>query len=333
MNTNPTIFIVSSERSGSNLLRVLLGNHSKLEAPIATHLLDYFRPIINKYHPISNNFNALLDDMLTMVNHKFSDWKIDSNNLNNILRTNNTKVLSLIIAYDILHKAKAEKENKAYYVIKDNHLHNHIDIILSHYKNPYFIHLYRDPRDHVTSWLKKPIYMFTPYQIVRKWKNEQKKCINLIQSGINMFPVKYEDLISNPKQIMTNVFNYVNLDWEESILNTNSDKNAKDAKKYIFWENISKPILKDNKENYLSFLSKEDICLVETLCQEEMKYLGYDFQSKLNYSFHKSKLFPLKEKYATWKLKRNSISFRQKELKLLTDRLSVWNKIKNKKIN
>ncbi|MBK7482140.1 MAG: sulfotransferase [Flavobacteriales bacterium] len=34
------IFLVGSERSGSNLLRSLIGNHSMVEAPTAPHFFD-----------------------------------------------------------------------------------------------------------------------------------------------------------------------------------------------------------------------------------------------------------------------------------------------------
>ena len=41
---NDPIFIMSSERSGSNLLRILLSNHSRLAAPVAAQLLPIFMP-------------------------------------------------------------------------------------------------------------------------------------------------------------------------------------------------------------------------------------------------------------------------------------------------
>lgn len=38
------IFLIGSERSGTNLLRVLLGNHSRISAPPPIHILDLLRP-------------------------------------------------------------------------------------------------------------------------------------------------------------------------------------------------------------------------------------------------------------------------------------------------
>jgi len=42
MLTMKKIFLIGSERSGTNLLRVLLGNHSRISAPPPIHLLDLF---------------------------------------------------------------------------------------------------------------------------------------------------------------------------------------------------------------------------------------------------------------------------------------------------
>ena len=43
------IILLVSERSGSNLLRTLIGNHSDISAPIAPHLLHVFYNIKQLY--------------------------------------------------------------------------------------------------------------------------------------------------------------------------------------------------------------------------------------------------------------------------------------------
>ena len=72
------IVLLASERSGSNLLRTLLGNHSDISAPIAPHLIKIFYPIKHYYLDLSSKVNNknLFCDMLQIVNHPFSNWKL-----------------------------------------------------------------------------------------------------------------------------------------------------------------------------------------------------------------------------------------------------------------
>lgn len=65
------IIILASERSGTNLLRTLLGNHKHICAPVAPHFFDAFRPNIHLYGDLNKATNAekLLDHMIRLSNH------------------------------------------------------------------------------------------------------------------------------------------------------------------------------------------------------------------------------------------------------------------------
>ena len=77
MNDSP-IFIMSSERSGSNLLRILLGNHSNISGPAAHQLLQTFYSQIPYYSPLSHRENLinLFEDFMAIVNHPYHSWNI-----------------------------------------------------------------------------------------------------------------------------------------------------------------------------------------------------------------------------------------------------------------
>lgn len=54
------IILLASERSGSNLFRTLLGNHSNISSPIVPHLITIFYPIkhyyLNLMHKSKNKY-------------------------------------------------------------------------------------------------------------------------------------------------------------------------------------------------------------------------------------------------------------------------------------
>ena len=75
-----------------------------------------------------------------------------------------------------------------------------------------FVYLYRDPRDQVASWLRTPVHLHTPYAAIQKWKLEQDQCLHLLHFyGLDMFLVKYEDLISNTESFSSNLLNYLDM--------------------------------------------------------------------------------------------------------------------------
>jgi hypothetical protein len=43
------VIFLASERSGTNLLRTLLGNHPDIDAPVAPHFLDAFNESVGLY--------------------------------------------------------------------------------------------------------------------------------------------------------------------------------------------------------------------------------------------------------------------------------------------
>ena len=54
------IMILASERSGTNLLRTLLGNHNDISAPVAPHFFDAFKETIHLYGDLNINKLAVL---------------------------------------------------------------------------------------------------------------------------------------------------------------------------------------------------------------------------------------------------------------------------------
>jgi len=73
------IIILTSERSGTNLLRVLLGKHKHISAPVAPHFFDSFSQYLHNYSNLKHHKNLvlLLDHMIRLANHYYHDWKLN----------------------------------------------------------------------------------------------------------------------------------------------------------------------------------------------------------------------------------------------------------------
>lgn len=274
------ITLVASERSGSNLLRTLIGKHKNICAPIAPHLMTEFYDVRRYYGDLreQNNSYELLEDMLKIANHPHHDWKLDVD-LNQL----SGKVKSVIQARDLLYLKKSKQDGKSHYCSKGINAFSFIDPLRAELKNIKFIYLVRDPRDHVASWMRRPIDIFSPYDAILKWKSEQECMIDAITTkSMECLLVKYEDLIENTENTMTTVLEHIGIEIDPNCFST--DKKNKESNRNPYWENLSKPIMRNNKGKYRQQLSKENILIIESIAKNEMKYFGYDFCTKADWN-------------------------------------------------
>ena len=320
------IVIVASERSGTNLLRVLLGKHKEISAPVAVHFFNTFRPSIKAYGDLSvkNNAALLVNHFLRSANHVYTDWNLHINVNETITKYN---IESFPTAFDAIHRAYAENEDKLHYVVKDNDMFEHFDLMTKLHDDgeTFYIHLYRDPRDHIVSWLQTPLFLHTPYDIAIKWRDEQKK-IRETKHTVKMFNVSYESLIQNTQEVITSLLNYLNIIVDPNCFTT--DKGNKESKRNELWRNLSKPVLKDNKNNYHGVLSKKDLRIVETICKTEMSELGYTFDTDANWKDY----FSVYEKNTLPKRRiqsmRKNKEFFNKKMKDLQSKLDLLTELK-----
>lgn len=322
------IVILASERSGTNLLRVLLGNHSEIHAPVAVHFFNIFNNIRHYYGDLENNGNAekLLEHFLLSANHPYTKWELNATASDIVKKY---KINSFEKAFDAIYTEQAQMNKKMHYVIKDNDMfnfiHNTEKLNISQNK-VFYIHLHRDPRDHIVSWLKTPLFLHTPFDIAQKWNKEQNQIMKS-KSNINYIDLKYEDLISHTSQEMTRVLNFIGFKIDENCFQT--DETNEESKRNEMWKNLSVPIIRDNKKKYLKSLNKKELKIIETICFENMKKLGYEFETEANWKdyfklYEKVILPRIREKSRT----ENKLFFNEK-MGDLSSKLELLEKIRN----
>lgn len=291
------IILLASERSGSNLLRTLLGNHSNISAPVAPHLIKLFYPIKHYYLNLTrkNNNEILMQDMLQVVNHPLSNWKLKLEY--NHKEIESLEIYSVVRMMDYIYKKEAERNQKEYYCSKGINTFRFINQIRKESPTLKFIYLVRDPRDVVASFMKQESSLNSSYDAILQWKNQQKLLIDAKKdSQFSCITINYEDLISDTSTIMDKIMLELGLPpdskcYETSSLNQESTRST-------YWKNLSQPIMVQNRNKFMEELSEEDILIIETIAKDEMKEYGYSPVSNQD-----------------WKITRESINFinRQKQ--------------------
>ncbi len=273
---------MSSERSGSNLLRVLLSNHPNIHSAPAPHFLKIFHTIISSYGDLSDrgNVETLFFDMANFVSDEGTAWntKFDFKTLYEEFRPK-----SFLDCFHLFYTVNTRESGKQRFVVKENNLFDFAFQLVHYYGSPKFIYLYRDPRDYAASWMRLSHNTLTPYAAAVRWAYEQEKCLELMDGfGLKAFPVKYEELITDTAQVMSGVLRHLEEPDTDLCCQVDTRKTACFAWNES-WANIAQPVLKNNSGRYRFFLKKKDILIIESAAKAPMLKLGYALETRADW--------------------------------------------------
>lgn len=300
-----SLCILTSERSGSNLLRKMLGEHSLICAPSPPHLWSHLTRNLPYYGTLDNesNLKKLVSDAIAMTNSKDSplNWNYDFN-VDQIYQAVKVKNLTGVIG--ALYETYTNYKNKKIWVTKEVNLFNHVHQIRDVYPETKFIFLCRDGRDVACSTKKVPILEQHIYAIANQWREEQLKFIQIYQDFItrNLIKlVRYEDLIDSPPSKLQEICSFIGIDFEPQMLSFYQNKQTQQEVEQIVninWKNLLQPVIKDNKGKFLKELSSLEIEIFETIAADALEILGYPLVSNYRQSLGRLEkwIYPLQNK-------------------------------------
>lgn len=278
-SVTPPIFILSSERSGSNLLRIrITQNQQAYFGPAPAHFFKHLYYSQAFYGNLADdkNFKALVEDAINLTVEHFSPWDVQFDidaiieEYDQLYQYRN----SILIGHHLMLKY-ARLKGYSSYVCKDNHLFEFGLAILKYIPDAKFIYLYRDPRDYYLSQMKRT-QQKTSYEICKMWKREQLQCLSLGEElrPEQLMRISYENMVADEKGQIEQLLEFLNVSSEEQVNNVRSvlTKAASDTED---WKNINKPTIKDNFNKYKKELSTKKIDFIEAICWDEMLLLGY----------------------------------------------------------
>lgn len=273
------IFMVGEQRSGSNLLRLILNESSSVAAPHPPHILQRFMPLLPLYGDLNNktSFKKLIEDVCRLVELNPVPWDKVKLSRKEILKRCDEK--SLIAVYGAVMDLYAEAHGATAWMCKSMQNIQWADEINRYFDNPKYIYLYRDPRDVTLSFTKAVIGEKHPYFIAEQWNKLQTLCISqLIQQGKEtVFPISYEKLLEDPETIVKELCDFLNITFSKKMLDFHTSKEAeRSAKSSSLWENLSQPIKTNNSKKFLKELTTYQIKIIESIAGKVMDTLGYE---------------------------------------------------------
>ena len=255
----PFIFLFSSERSGSNLLSSIIGNHSACSFSVPTHLFRLLYLQESKYR----DNKKLLADTKAIFDVKLGFWENE-----------NVKIAGSSIA-DVLKNLYHQKSKVI--VVKELYAYKYFKKLNKDFFNSKIIYLVRDPRDVFVSIKKLPNLQTDIREFARNWSEEQTRSLNIFEElNIDYLVIKYEELISDPSSTALKVCKYLNLNFEEGMLDYHMNQSSRNQSKQLMaWQNLDKPVMVSNTQNFYRFLSSSDVALIEEITGNQLAKFGY----------------------------------------------------------
>ncbi|MEN8249431.1 MAG: sulfotransferase [Bacteroidota bacterium] len=285
-----SIQIIGTQRSGSNLLRLILNQYDEISAPHPPHVLKTFASLLPYYNDlkVEENFNLLANDITDFVNANPVPWNVNQIQAKELIRRSRNQ--SLLGLYETLYVIKAEQDNAVIWCCKSMFNEYYAREIEDEGIRPFYIYLYRDGRDVAASFKRAIIGHKHIYHIASKWLKDQERAL-LVKEYVGdarFCMIKYEELISNPEKVLKSLSTKLRLPYSPKLLDYyESSESQRTASSGEMWKNVAKPIISDNTGKYRTELSDDEILMFENIAGKMVVKLGYP----LNYTQESQKTY------------------------------------------
>lgn len=224
----PTVFILSSPRSGSTLFRTMLAGHPELNAPPELHLLGH--------NSLKSRERFFVDTNSTwrvygLVQTLASQMRMTEDQAFALLSKLTDKDLPVCRVYELIHSSSSKPVlvDKTPFIIRSKAT---LDQAEQMFNEPKYIHLVRHPGAVIES-LERMRNVINLNQgedgkdrLSRlknsedNWRAQNRNVQEFLSglSGERRTKVLYEDLVSDPPSVMLEVAKFIGVDYDDSML-------------------------------------------------------------------------------------------------------------------
>jgi hypothetical protein len=283
-NANPAapIFLICSERSGSNLISSIVGEHPDVYAHPPYHLgrdLIMRLPDVVAGGVSSGAFRVLRENAVARVaKYRGED---EAGRLDRWL-SSQTRISPRAIARFVYQEMPTAARGK-HALIKENNAHQMLPFLVDCFPDAKFIFQVRDPRDFLLSAVaRRKRWLGNKFGSVRNalnvWRDDQLG--GLVAYGLlgpeRVFLQRYEDLVGRFDETVGALCAFLGLNFDERMHKFHEADHAQQlAVKGGPRENLAKPLMTENFRKYKKDLSSGRIKMVEAHVGDLMDRFGY----------------------------------------------------------
>jgi hypothetical protein len=272
--------MIGTQRSGSNLLRLMLNQLPEVAAPHPPHILQRLMPMVPGYGDlnVAANFEHLVEDVCRLVELNPVPWEGLSLDRREIAQRCSER--SLVAVFGAVYDALASAWGKPTWCCKSLANINFLTEIEDYFRDDArYIYLYRDGRDVALSFRKAVVGEKHYYHIAREWAAAQQLALGMREriGPSRFFSVRYEDITTSPERTMRRLCDFLGYRYTPSMLTFHqTDEAKKAAGSSELWGNVVNPVMADNSRKFMREMSQDDLRLFELVAGDVIEALGYE---------------------------------------------------------
>ncbi len=272
------IFMIGIQRSGSNLLRLMLNELPEIAAPHPPHILQRMMPLVPYYGDLAKDraFSLLVDDVCRLVELNPVPWEgvvLDRKEIASGCRRR-----SLVAVFGAVYDVMARAWEAKTWCCKSLGNVYYLPEIEDHFNGAKYIYLYRDGRDVAVSFRKAVVGEKHFYHIAKEWDEAQRLALDFRDKipAKRFFNLSYEALTAEPEKTARALCEFLGVNYRPSMLEFYKSGEAKRAASASnLWENVTNPIMRQNTGKFLREAAEDDIRVFESVAGASIDRLGY----------------------------------------------------------
>lgn len=273
------IFIIGHPRSGTTLLQCMLSAHSRLFSLPETH---FFSEVMRK---IARPADEVLstDEIRLVFEYLHETMAIENDVFEEFRqRSGGHGITGQDIFEFVIEKFRPASDTTcSLRVVEKTPMHAmFVSSIGEIYPDAKFIHIVRDPRDVISSTMKLPMCRsrWVP-AYTRSWNEVQLNVENAMESMPEaIFTLRYEDLVSDPSDILQRICEFLSIEYEPEMLGKFSGEYEKNTLRGVEnWKcDVRSGRIINHAERWRTRISAGEAWLIEVETRYFMKVYGYE---------------------------------------------------------
>jgi len=273
-----SIFMIGTQRSGSNLLRLMVNQLSDVAAPHPPHILQRIMPIAGSYGDLSRPlaFSHLVEDICRLVELNPVPWRgVTLDRAEVSARCRERSVVAVFGAvYDIMAAARGASR----WCCKSLANIQYLPEIDRYFDNARYIYLYRDGRDVAVSFRKAVVGEKHFYHIAREWADTQRLALGFRRQvdPSRFFAISYEEITTATESTMRRLCDFLESTYHPAMLDFYKSEEARSAaQSSALWGNVVQPVMSNNSRKFLREASEDELRIFEIVAGDVLDALGY----------------------------------------------------------
>lgn len=277
------LFIIGTQRSGSNLLRLMLNESPEIVAPHPPHILKTFFPLLSQYGDLNQeaSFAHLVRDICTFVQVNPVVWEY-APTFEQVWEMCQKR--TLIEVMRCVYEVPAIARNTHYWCCKSMANVEYLPQLQAELPQAKYIYLYRDGRDVAVSFAKAVVGEKHFYSIATQWANDQRLALDFVKNANEnqVFMLQYERFITHPEETLHQLCAFLDIPFRPQMMEYHtSEESKRTAASGEMWANVVKPVIAANQQKFLTEAAPEQIRIFETVAGDVLEELGYKCVNKM----------------------------------------------------